>query len=76
MVGLTLGTVGHFFFSKLVLVVASLCECSFVRTEPCPGDFMGNEKMMSVETAAARVTSRLASLIERCSFRDIAQTFI
>ena len=49
MVGLTIGTLGHF-FSKLVLEVASLCECSFVRTELCPGGFMGNEKMMIVET--------------------------
>jgi hypothetical protein len=37
MVGLTLGTLGHLFFLRLVLVVASLCECSIDRTELCPG---------------------------------------
>jgi len=48
MVGLTLGTLDHLFL-ELVLV-ASLCDCSFDRTELCQGVCMWSEKMMIVET--------------------------
>ena len=64
--GLPLVRWATFFPLKLVLVVASLCECSFNRTELYPGSFMGNEKMMIVETKSQALNRIFGYALDEC----------